>query len=84
MATKRATTTATKPIVDFAHLKESVNEGYPKPVSVLENDGKVTNEAIFKTYSEDDLVHFMELMLWQRDLHEQSLRDGFGHGVREG
>ncbi|MFT8638045.1 MAG: pyruvate dehydrogenase (acetyl-transferring) E1 component subunit alpha [Pseudoclavibacter sp.] len=74
MATKRATTTATKkPIVDFADIKEHVGDGYDNPVSVLDNDGKVTNEAIFKTYSDDELVHFMELMLWQRNLHEQTM-----------
>ncbi|MDN6845486.1 MAG: pyruvate dehydrogenase (acetyl-transferring) E1 component subunit alpha, partial [Corynebacterium variabile] len=65
-------TTATAPVVDFAAIKAGLGEEYDNPFQVLDENHKVVNQEVFDTFTADQLVHFMELMLRERILHEQT------------
>lgn len=65
-------TPSTTPIVDFAAIKENLGSEFAGPVRVLDASHRVVNQEVFDTYSDDDLVHFLEIMLYERVLHEQT------------
>ncbi|MCD7101809.1 thiamine pyrophosphate-dependent dehydrogenase E1 component subunit alpha [Pseudoclavibacter sp. 13-3] len=61
------------PIVDFSAIAENLGEEYDHPVSVLDRNSNVVDQLTFDSYTEDELVHFLELMVWERSLHEQTI-----------
>lgn len=63
---------ANEPIVDFGKIKEELNK-HPEPIQVLNSKSEVVNKKIYDSYSDDQLVEFMEKMVWQRALHEQTM-----------
>jgi pyruvate dehydrogenase E1 component alpha subunit len=65
-------TTAATPVVDFAAIKNGLGEEYAHPFQVLDENAKVVDQAVLDSYSDDELVHFMEIMLYERVLHEQT------------
>ena len=65
-------TTATAPVVDFAAIKAGLGEDYDNPFQVLDENHRVVNQEVFDTFTDDELVHFMEIMLRERILHEQT------------
>ena len=65
-------TTATAPVVDFAAIKAGLGEEYDNPFQVLDENHRVVNQEVFDTFTDDELVHFMEIMLRERILHEQT------------
>lgn len=63
---------AEKKIVDFATIKEDLKNN-PKPIQVLNSKSEVVNKEIFNSFSDEQLVEFMEKMVWERALHEQTM-----------
>ncbi len=60
-------------VVDFAKIKSTMSDPYDKPVQVIDENGKIVNQELFDSFSDDELVNFMEKMVWERALHEQTM-----------
>ncbi len=63
---------ANKPIVDFEEIKNNLSNT-SKPVQVLNENAEITDQEVFDSFSDDDLVEFMKKMVWERALHEQTM-----------
>lgn len=63
---------ANKPIIDFEAIKNNLSN-VSKPIQVLNENAEITDQEIFDTFSDDDLVEFMKKMVWERALHEQTM-----------
>ncbi|KRL32228.1 pyruvate dehydrogenase E1 component subunit alpha [Companilactobacillus paralimentarius DSM 13238 = JCM 10415] len=63
---------ANKPIVDFEALKNNLSN-VSKPIQVLNEKAEITDQEVFDSFSDDDLVEFMKKMVWERALHEQTM-----------
>ncbi|APX73410.1 thiamine pyrophosphate-dependent dehydrogenase E1 component subunit alpha [Companilactobacillus allii] len=63
---------ANEPIVDFEAIKNDLTN-VPKPIQVLNESAEVTDQEVFDSFSDDDLVEFMKKMVWERALHEQTM-----------
>ncbi|UQS83768.1 thiamine pyrophosphate-dependent dehydrogenase E1 component subunit alpha [Bombilactobacillus thymidiniphilus] len=59
-------------IVDFSKIKDELAD-LAKPIQVLDQNAKVVNQAVFDSFSDDQLVEFMKKMVWERALHEQTM-----------
>ena len=62
-----------KQVVDFAKIKSTMSDPYKKPVQVIDENGKIVDQELFDTFSDDELVTLMEKMVWERTLHEQTM-----------
>jgi len=60
-----------KPIVDFSALRDELGKNY-EPVQVMDGQAKVIKPEIVSKYSNDQLVDFLKLMIWERTLHQRS------------
>lgn len=63
---------ANKSIVDFSKIKQDLSE-FPDPIQVVDEKAKVVNKTVFDSFSDEQLVEFMEKMVWERALHEQTM-----------
>ncbi|MDO1605297.1 pyruvate dehydrogenase (acetyl-transferring) E1 component subunit alpha [Lactobacillus sp. YT155] len=63
---------AKKTVVDFAAIKKGLADN-PEPIQVLNSKSEVVNKEVFESFSDDQLVEFMEKMVWERALHEQTM-----------
>ncbi|KRM94054.1 pyruvate dehydrogenase E1 component subunit alpha [Lentilactobacillus senioris DSM 24302 = JCM 17472] len=62
-----------KQIVDFDKIKSTMSDPYNKPVQIVNEKGEIVNKELFDQFSDDQLVDFMEKMVWERTLHEQTM-----------
>lgn len=60
-----------KPIVDFGAIRDALGKDF-EPVQVLDGQAKVIKPEIVSKYSNEQLVEFFKLMLWERTLHQRS------------
>ena len=63
---------ANKPIVDFEAIKNNLSN-VSKPIQVLNENAEITDQEVFDSFSDEDLVEFMKKMVWERALHEQTM-----------
>lgn len=63
---------AKKVVVDFSAIKKGLGDN-PDPIQVLNSKSEVVNKEIFESFSDEQLVEFMEKMVWERALHEQTM-----------
>jgi len=61
----------TENVLDFTKHLENVENHYPT-LAVLDNDGKVINEALMPELTNEEMVELMKRMVWSRALNDRS------------
>lgn len=57
--------------VDFVSKKNDLLK-QDEPLQVVNGKGEIVNKKVFDKYSDEELVHLMKLMVWERTLHQRS------------
>lgn len=60
-------------VIDLASIKAKMSDPYKKTFQIVNEKGEIVNQELFDTFSDDQLVDFMEKMVWERALHEQTM-----------